>query len=308
MSTHGVVVVGSAVVDTAFHVPALPFPGETAVASASRSSPGGKGANQAAAARRLGAPTLFVGRVGDDEGGRLTRSDLEAFGVDLHLTVTPGVVTGHAAVFVDEEGENLIAVHPGANAHLAPADVDAVADVIRQAAVLVTQLEVPIETVRHAAELAARADVRTVLNAAPAQEGAEGIGELFDVLVVNRQEAERLTGVGVTTLDDAMAALRGLRDMGCPDPVVTLGAAGAVCFDHGRAVHAAAPRVEAVDGTGAGDAFVGALAALLREGVEWVDAVRDACAYAALAVTKPGTRASFADRAAFDAAVAERAR
>jgi len=303
MAEGSVVVVGSAVVDRTWRVASLPLPGESAVAAEVSLSLGGKGANQAAAARLLGAPVLFVGCVGDDEGGRLTREDLARRGIEARLAVAAGAPTGESAVVVDEDGENQIAVHPGANARLETAWVEAQADRLRAADVYVAQLEVPLDAVRAGAELARENEegIR-ILNAAPLHPDTADLLPLFDVVVVNRVEAEHLTGVGVMNVDDALAALRGLKGMGVADPVVTLGSGGAVCLDRGRAAHVPAPAVEAVDTTGAGDAFVGALACFLREGREMREAVEAAGRYAGLAVLKEGTRDAYVDRAAFDAA------
>lgn len=303
MAEGSVVVVGSAIVDRTWRVERLPMPGESAVAADVALSLGGKGANQAAAARLLGAPVVFLGCVGEDEGGRLTREDLLRRGIEARLAVASAAPTGESAVVVDADGENQIAVHPGANALLETAWVTAQAEALRRAAVTVAQLEVPLDAVRAAAELARENEegIR-ILNAAPLHPDTAELLPLFDVVVVNRVEAEHLSGVGVMNLDDALAALRGLKGLGVADPIVTLGAGGAVCLDRGRAVHVPAPAVEAVDTTGAGDAFVGALACFLREGREMRDAVEAAGRYAGLAVLRPGTRDAYVDREAFDRA------
>jgi ribokinase len=299
-----VVVVGSAVLDLTWRVPALPSPGQSALAAAYEEGLGGKGANQAVAAARLGVPTLFVGAVGRDEAGDRHEADLRDQGLDLHL-VRADAPTGRAAVVVDEQGDNQIAVHPGANLSLAPKDLDAVGDWLRRAAVVVTQLEVSPDVVRRAAQLAREGGGIALLNAAPFREGAGELARSFDVVVANLVEAEALAEVAIRSVEDAFAAVRAMKGEGIADPVITLGAGGAVYLDDGRPVHAPAPEVEAVDTTGAGDAFVGALAAFLAEGQGLDDAVPAACRYAALSVTKPGTRASYADRAAFDALAAE---
>lgn len=297
-----VIVIGSAVVDRTFRVEALPLPGESTLASEVHVTLGGKGANQAAAAARLGAPTVFVGRVGDDEGGRDTARDLQSLGVETHVAVAPDAPTGHATVVVDEDGENQITLHLGANAHVAPEDWAGVADALAGAAVLVAQLEIPLETVRAAAEVKrSNPESLAILNAAPVREGLRDLLPLFDIAVLNRGEAEAVAEVGIANLDDALAALRGIAGLGVVMPVITLGAAGAVFLEHGRGVHVRAPAVETVDATGSGDAFVGALATLLREGLETKDAMEGACHYAARAATALGARAAYLDRQAFDA-------
>lgn len=303
MSDRPIVVVGSVVRDRTYRVPTLPLPGESTVADEILLSHGGKGANQAVASARLGAPTVFVGRVGADEDGRAAEEELSRHGVEPRLQTTTDAPTGQAAVVVDESGENQIAVHLGANLQLTPEDVEGARDEIRAASVLITQLEVPPETVRAAASLAGEGEAIRILNAAPYQEGAAELFSAFDLVVLNRGEAEQTAGVGIATLDDALAALRAVRGLGAPDAVVTLGPAGAVYLDQGRTAHAKAPSVEAVDATGAGDAFVGALAAFLRERLEMRDAVSRACHYAALAVTAAGARAGYADRTTLTAAL-----
>jgi ribokinase len=296
-----IVVLGSAVVDRAYHVEEMPFDGATVRALSRTRSLGGKGANQAAAARRLGAEVVFVGRVGDDPEGAETRADLEGLGIVLELTTTPGQATGEAAILIDGEGRNEIALWPGASARLTARDADAARRHLESAAAFVGQFEVPLEATLRAAEIASEAEALTILNAAPASADVQEILPRFDIVVANSGEAEMLTGVGLASLEDALANLRALRDLGVREPIITLGAAGAVCFDRGRAVHVPAlPVAEVVDPTGAGDAFVGALAALLVEGREHVDAVRGACRYAALSVTRPVTRVSYVDRATFD--------
>lgn len=297
-----IVVVGSAVVDQTFRVGTLPMPGESAVADRVGESLGGKGANQAAAAAMLGAPVLFLGCVGADPGGAASQEDLAHRGIDARLLVTDDAPTGHAAVFVDETGENQLAVYLGANTRLTAAHVEAAGDDIRGASVLVAQLEVPPEAIRAALPFVREdEEALAILNVAPLHEEAAELLPLFDVAVVNRVEAEMLAGVGIQNLDDALAAARGLKGLGVPDPVVTLGAAGAVCFDRGRAVHVPAPQdLEVVETTGAGDAFVGALACFLRDGLDMEESVQRAGRYAALAVTRPGTRDAYVDRAAFE--------
>ena len=302
MAEGRVVVVGSSVLDTVYRVEALPLPGETAVAREVVTMPGGKGANQAVAACRLGAPVTFVGRVGADDAGRRLIASLEEAGVEVQVRVSEDVETGHAAVFVDEGGENQIVVHLGANARLVPDDVDPA--LLASASVLVTQLEIPFDTIRAAAKQVGEAGGITILNAAPFDPAAAELLPLFDITVVNRSEAEQLTGVGIASLDDALAALRALKDMGTPVPVITLGPTGAVYHDHGRGAHAKSVEVEAVDATGAGDAFVGALATFKRARLDIQDAVQRACIYAAHATAAAGAREGYLDAAAFEAEIA----
>ncbi|MFV1958834.1 MAG: ribokinase [Planctomycetota bacterium] len=301
MATGPIVVVGSAVVDRVFAVETLPLPGESALAETVRTHLGGKGANQAVAARRLGAPVVFVGRVGDDDEGRAVAADLASAGVTTHLRTTPGVPTGYAAVLVDADGENQIAVHLGANDHVGSEALARAAEDLGRASVLLTQLEIPVPTILEALEAVGETETLTVLNAAPHREETRELVGAFDLVVLNRMEAEQVAEVGIATVDDALAALRAIKGMGARDAVITLGPAGAVFFDHGRGALARAPQVETVDSTGAGDAFVGALAVFLRDGLGVDDAMRRAVFYASQAVEKPGARGGYLDREAFEA-------
>jgi len=202
--------------------------------------------------------------------------------------------TGVALIVVGPDGENLITVAPGANAHLLPADIEKAKDAIRGARVVLAQLEVPLETVEAAFRIAARAGVRTLLNPAPAPEKLpKGLLARTDVIIPNRSEAEALTGVAIPSVEAAGAACAALRDAGAGSVVTTLGEEGAVFSGPEGAGHLRPPGVDAADTTGAGDAFCGALAACLAEGRSLSDAVRFACAAGALACTVRGAQPSF---------------
>jgi ribokinase len=289
-----VTVVGSLNEDVLVTVDRLPGRGETVIGTSVRIAPGGKGANQAAAAGRLHRGVVLVGRVGDDPAGDRQRAALAALGVDVRLVhTTPGEPTGSATIPVEADGgENLIVVVPGANAALSPADVD-VAEV-RDAAVLLLQLENPLDTVRAAA---AAAGGTVVLNPAPAQPLPAELVRLVDVLVPNEHELLRLTGADDG--DRTPADLVGLgRQLDAGAVVVTLGAGGAlVVTGTGTASLQAPPPVSAVDTTGAGDCFCGALAGALARGEELAAAVRYAVAAAAASTTGPGARGALPDDA-----------
>jgi ribokinase len=273
-----IALVGSINLDVVVGVDRHPAPGETVVGGDRQELPGGKGANQAVAAARLGAVVRFVGRVGDDDAGRRLRDGLAAEGVDVaHVRVDPDAPTGMALIAVDRAGENTIVVSPGANARVAADDVEAARDALADAAVTLVQHEVPAAAVSAAI---AAAGGRVVLNPAPARPIAAPV----DVLVPNRGELEALAGrpgdpVELARSLDAARAL-----------VVTLGSEGAAVIEGSRVERIPAPRVDAVDTTGAGDAFCGALAQALDTGADLVEAARWAVRAAAASVTKPGAQ------------------
>ena len=283
-----VVVVGSANVDTAVRVTRIPGPGETVLATGATRSAGGKGANQAvAAARAGGAATSFVGCLGDDADGAMLRRVLTADGVRDDLVATVTEPTGIALITVDDAAENCIVVVPGANAalrSLGPAQRARVA----AAAVVLAQLEVPMDAVVEAARSRAPG-ARFVLNAAPSAPLPDVLWPLVDVLVVNEHEAADQAGTPVDDVTAAAAVL--LRRV--PSVLVTLGAAGVlVARRDAEPVTVPAPVVAAVDTTAAGDTFCGVLAAALADGTDDVEAVRLACAAASLAVQRAGAQDS----------------
>ena len=278
-----IAVVGSVNLDVVVGVPRLPRPGETVIGGDRRELPGGKGANQAVAAARLGSAVGFVGRVGADAAGRRLRDDLEAEGVDVaHLRADDEAPSGVALIGVEEGGENAIIVSPGANGRVGAEDVEAAGELLASAGVVLLQHEIPRAAVAAAAAAAA---ARLVVNPAPARE----LAGRPDVLVPNRGELAQLAGPG----PPAEAATR----LGLPAVVVTLGAAGALVVEGSGAEAVSAPAVPVVDTTGAGDAFCGALADALDRGAELVEAARFAAAAAALSVTRDGARGGLPARA-----------
>ncbi|HEY3711617.1 MAG TPA: ribokinase [Amycolatopsis sp.] len=279
-----VLVVGSANADLVVPVERRPGGGETVLGGDTTLSPGGKGANTAAAAGRLGADVALLGAVGDDPYGRLLRDSLAGAGVAIGQVRTVGRPTGIAYITVTPDGENSILVSPGANSALEPGDItDDVLDGVR---VMVTSLEVPLPTVEHAVARASAKGVRVLLNLSPAAEvSRETLGAL-DVLLVNEHEAAYLLGT-------EGADPRKLLELGPRAAVVTLGAKGAVVVEADGSTEVASPKVDAVDTTGAGDAFAGALAASLAEGATLVDAAKRAVKVAAVSVTRHGAQPSY---------------
>ncbi len=292
--TPEIVVVGSLNRDVTVEVARLPAAGETVLGSAHRWDSGGKGANQAVAAARVGRSAAMVGRVGDDDAGTALVAAVEAEGVDASgVGRDPVAGTGLAVIVVDGEGENQIVVSPGANARLKPADLPA--DRLRSAAVVLMQLEVPVQTVVAAARLAGGT---VVLNPAPAANLPPELLDRVDVLVPNRGELARLTG-GELAAEMGMVAGQAGELPG--DVVVTLGAAGALVVTGGEATHVPAPVVDAVDATAAGDAFCGALVDGLVRGRDLVGATRRAVAAGAVAASRRGAQSSLPTRADVEA-------
>jgi ribokinase len=296
-----VAVVGSLNLDVVVRVPRHPKPGETVLGGDSARTPGGKGANQAVAAARLGQSVAMVGRVGDDGAGRFLCEALADDGVDLsRLTTTEGVPTGLALITVDPAGENAIVVSPGANGRLEPADVDAAAPLLEAARVCLLQLEVPLAAVVRAA---ARARGTVVLNTAPARSVPAELMSAADVLVPNRSELGVLLDAPTPeTLDEVARLVRTID--GPRSVVVTLGADGALLVADGDTTHVPAVPVEAVDTTAAGDCFCGALADALGRGERLEAAVRWAVRAAAVATTRPGASASLPTRDEVEAVAA----
>ena len=286
-----VFVVGSINQDFVLKVERRPKPGETVTDAVLSTHNGGKGANQAAAAALLGASVVFLGRVGDDGfGGPLVRA-LEEKGVDTALVEpAPESSTGTAFITVTEDGENAITVAPGANRRLTPEDVDAARGGIGDAAVLVVQMEVPRECVARAVEVADGVGTRAILNLAPPFEVPRAVLEKLDPLVVNEHEAAFLLGRSVEGVEAALGAASNLLALGPRSAVVTVGADGAVFAEEGDAGHVPAPEAEVVDTTGAGDAFVGALALRLARGDSLGEAVGYAVTAGAAAVTREGAQ------------------
>ena len=296
-----VTVADSLNMDLVVRAPRIPEPGETIIGGEFRTVPGGKGANQAVAAARLGAQVAMVGRVGGDAFGGLLLENLAAAGVDpAFVTRDPQAATGVALIEVDDAGQNSIVVVSGANMRLAPADVEAAAAAIGVADVLLLQLESPLETVTRAAQVAHAQGVTVILNPAPARPVPAGLLGLVDVLIPNESETALLTGLPVGDQEQAQAAAAALRRMGVPTVILTLGERGALLAYEGGAELFPAFDVTPVDTTAAGDAFVGGLAVALAEGRPLQEAVRWGNAAGALATTRLGAQPSLPTRLALD--------
>ncbi len=296
-----VCVIGSANVDYTLALPRLPRPGETVLGGTLVVGMGGKGANQAVAARRLGAEVRFIGCVGQDSAGAEVKARLEAARIDVGGVATVAdAATGTALILVDREGRNQIGVAPGANHRLTVEMMEPHEPAIAWAEVLVCQLESPLPVVRWALERARRHGVTTVLNPAPAQPLSDDLLALVDCLTPNEHEAGVLAGLEVSEPEAARAAALHLLGRGVGSVVVTLGAQGAVVCDGSTAAHFPAFPVTVVDTTGAGDAFNGALAVGLAAGGNLEQAVPLANAAGALTCTRRGAQDSLPDRAAVE--------
>ncbi len=285
-----VTVVGSFNTDLVVHTPRMPVSGETILGGPYHTGPGGKGANQAVAAARLDADVTMVVKLGEDDLGDKAEANLRNEGINADFILrTDAIHTGVAFIIVDERGENMIVVAPGANTRLTPEDVEATREAIVTADILLVQLESPVETVERAIRIANEAGVRVLLNPAPGQPLDPRLLARVDVLTPNETEAEIITGHSVDDLQEAGGAAHRLRDTGVEVVVITLGAQGALLVTEEDAEHIPGHSVDVVDTTGAGDAFNGALAVALAEGQPVTDAVAFANAAAALQVTKLGT-------------------
>jgi ribokinase len=285
-------VLGSLNMDISVAVPRLPAPGETVLGPAAVIAPGGKGANQAVAAARLGAAVRMAGCTGADDFGAALVAALAAEQVDTGaVRKVAGSATGVALITIDAAGENMITVAAGANGEAGSTDVEAALS--QPADLLIISAEIPVAAVRAAVAVARAAGITCLLNLAPAPPEAAGlVSDGVDWLVVNEPEAAALLRRPVAGLDGARAAARDLRRLGARNAVVTAGAEGAALASHGDADGAAVAglSVRSVDAVGAGDAFVAALAVALAGGIPAIEAVRAACAAGATATTRRGTQ------------------
>ena len=298
-------VVGSNMMDLVTFVERMPDAGETLAAPRFMMGHGGKGANQAVAAARLGSKVVMVSKVGDDAFGAAQRANFAANGIDAaHVTTAEGMASGVAPIFVEPSGENRILIVKGANDRLTPDDVDRAADALKGCDLLLLQLEIPFETVRHTLAWGKANGVPTLLNTAPALPGLDP-ASVRDAtfLVPNEGELAMLTGEA-----DAAKAAQGLIQAGIQTVIVTLGAQGARIVDRTGARHVPAVRVTPVDTTGAGDAFIGSFAHHYAQGQGIEAAIGQAVRYAAHAITRPGTQASYATAAEFEAFCRESSR
>jgi len=302
-----IAVVGSANVDLTTFTDRFPKPGETIFGQKFDLGFGGKGANQAVAARLCGAEVFMVARVGSDLFGPATIENFKKLGIDAtHVKQVEGVSSGVAPIFVEPSGQNRIFVVKGANDELKPADVDAAGDVLKSVDCIVLQFEIPLETVYYTVAFARKNGIRCILNPAPGQPIDVAAIKDLDYFVPNESEAERISGMPVKNLEDAKKCAQKLVADGIRRVIITLGENGSLLATREGIEHLPAFSVKCVDSTGAGDAFIGSFAVFLGEGLPEREAVRRANLYAGLSTTGVGTQKSFYDRARFDAEWAAR--
>jgi ribokinase len=288
-----IIVLGSLNMDLVVKVERMPRPGETVSGGELRTIPGGKGANQAVAAAKLGGRVAMVGRVGGDAFGSVLMDALEGHGVDTSLVGRDGdSSTGTAVILVDAEGENRIVISAAANGKVSAEDVDRAEPLMEQAAFLILQFETPLATVDYALQRAAHHPVRVILNPAPCQPVSDAFLSRVDCLVLNETETQILTDMQVTDLDTAERAAQMLVARGVPHVILTLGERGALLATEDRVDYVPADSVSVVDTTAAGDAFVGGLAVACTQGFPLLEAVRYSTCAGTLAVTKLGAQTS----------------
>ncbi len=293
-----ILVVGSINMDLVVRSVRLPRPGETLIGRSFSEIPGGKGANQAVGAARLGARVAMIGRVGSDAFASTLLGGLQTEAIDVSaVRSTVDSSSGIAVIGVEDIGQNCITVVPGANGRLTPDDVRAAESLFATANVVLLQLEIPLDAVLAAIDLAKRLGVLTILDPAPAVTDFPPELLQVDVVCPNESEASLLTGVEVTSRTTAEQAAMRLRDAGAKRAIVTLGDQGAVfCDEYGECGFVAGFRVDAVDTTAAGDAFAAALGVKLAEDCDFRDAVRFACAAGAVAATREGAQPGMPSR------------
>lgn len=288
-----VVVVGSSNMDLVCKSERIPVVGETILGGDFLMVPGGKGANQAVAAAKLGAEVFFIARLGDDIFGAKSLENFKNVGLNAkHVLRTSDAPSGVALIMVDEKGNNSIVVAPGANSKLSAEDIEKARADIASAGALVAQLEVPLETIEHAADLVKSSNVPFVLDPAPARELSDELLQKVDVLTPNETEARILTGIDVTGENSARRASEKLLGRGVKTVILTMGKDGFLLTDSDQSQFVSAQKIDAVDSTAAGDAFTGALAVGIAEGKSLLDAALFANYVAALSVTKMGAQSS----------------
>jgi ribokinase len=288
-----ITVIGSCNTDMVIKSDRLPVPGETVLGGIFMMNPGGKGANQAVAIARLGGEVSFISKTGNDIFGRQSIELYHSEGINTdHIFSDPDNPSGVALISVDAVGENYILVAPGANGTLSVKDIEKARTKIEDADLLLMQLEIPMETVEYAAEIANAKGVKVILNPAPAQALSEKLFKYLYIVTPNKTEAELLTGIKVEDWQSARKASDCISDKGVDIVIITLGSKGAFVKESGQYYEIEAEKVKAVDTTAAGDTFSGALCVGLSKGMSVVDAVKMACKASAITVTRMGAQAS----------------
>jgi ribokinase len=293
MNGKKILIVGSSNTDMVIKTHNFPAPGETILGGRFLMNAGGKGANQAVAAARLGGMVTFVGKIGDDIFGKQAVQQLEDEGINVDfVAVDPENPSGVALITVDKKGENSIVVAPGSNGTLSAADFDKAIAELYESEYVLMQLEIPIPTVEHIARMAAKKQKKVVLNPAPAAVLSDELLQNLYIITPNETEAELLTGIKVTDEQSALKAALFLNGKGVELVIITMGSAGAFLLSNGKSEIISAPKVEAVDTTAAGDTFNGALVVALSEGKTIQESIAFANKAAAISVTRIGAQSS----------------
>jgi ribokinase len=288
-----ILVVGSSNTDMVIKASHLPAPGETILGGNFFMNPGGKGANQAVAARRLGGNVTFIAKTGKDIFGETAVKLFREEGIHVeHMVTDPLHPSGVALITVDDRAENTIVVASGANATLFPADLGSAMEVIENAGIILMQLEIPLMTVQFVAELAAVKGAKVILNPAPACHLKQELLRHISIITPNETEAEMLSGIKITDVGSVHTAAKAIRQLGVETAIITLGSKGAFISTREMETLIPAPVVEAADTTAAGDVFNGALAVALAEDRSLIDAVNFGCRAAAISVTRLGAQAA----------------
>ena len=292
MGEKKILVIGSSNTDMTIKGEHLPVPGETILGGQFVMGPGGKGANQAVAAKRLGGNVEFICKVGRDIFGENALAGYRKEGMDISHVLYSDEASGVALILVDKSGENVISVAAGANGDITPADIDSVAEVIRRADYLILQLEIPVAAVLRAAEIAHEAGVYVILNPAPACKLPEELFRYISLITPNQTESTIMTGVDVKDEESRSEAVKAFNRMGVKDVIITLGSKGSLVCTEGRQTFVPARKVKAVDATAAGDTFCGAVCVALSQGKSLEDAAIFATKASALTVQKMGAQDS----------------
>lgn len=299
MEKKRILVIGSSNTDMTVRSATLPKPGETVLGGDFRMGPGGKGANQAVAARLLGGDVTFVCKLGRDMFGEGASKHYESCGLDTSKILWSDKPSGVALITVDSKAENSIVVASGANADVTVSDIDSVAEIIKSSGILLLQLEIPMDAVVRAAEIAFEAGVQVVLNPAPATSLPAELLKCVSILIPNETEASAISGIDINNLETASAAAERLKGMGVREVIITMGSRGSVVCD-GECTFVPAVKVNAVDTTAAGDTFCGGVCVALSEGKALSEAVKFATAASSIAVQRPGAQDSVPSRCEVD--------
>lgn len=293
MQPKKILIIGSTNMDMVVKTKHIPAPGETVLAGSFFMNPGGKGANQAVAAARLGGNTVFISKVGNDVFGKQSSQLFDEEGINTrYLLSDDELPSGVALITVDQRGENSIVVAPGANGNLFPGHLEEALDEIANADIILMQLEIPMETVNFVAKYATSKNITVILDPAPANDLSAELLSHINIITPNQTEAEMLSGIKVHDIESAKKAAEAIYARGVTHVIVTMGPLGAVVCSEGKIHVIIAPQVEALDTTAAGDVFNGGLAVALGEGKTLVEAVCFGCLAAAVSVTRLGAQSS----------------